>query len=104
MSTQIHQLEDSLGEPLFQRVGRKLILTAAGRMALEYAEEIFGLGAELQAAFGQGMESKPNRLNVVSWIHCRSSSPGSCCARYSHGFHPCDWSAMRECWRISSCG
>ncbi len=64
MSTQIHQLEDSLGEPLFQRSGRKLILTAAGRMALEYAEEIFGLGAELQAAFGQGMESKPNRLNV----------------------------------------
>lgn len=64
MSTQIHQLEDSLGEPLFQRSGRKLILTAAGRVAMEYAEEIFGLGAELQAAFAQGMESKPNRLNV----------------------------------------
>lgn len=47
LSGQIKILEDRLGKPLFAREGRGLALTEAGRMALEYAEEIFGLGAEL---------------------------------------------------------
>jgi len=64
MSTQIHQLEDALGEPLFLRSGRRLILTAAGRLALEYAEEIFSLGDQMQAAFAQGVGEGPRRLHV----------------------------------------
>jgi len=47
LSGQIKILEDRLGQPLFTRLGRSLELTEAGRMALEYAEEIFALGAEM---------------------------------------------------------
>ena len=47
LSAQIHALEDRLGEKLFSRAGRKLALTDVGRVALRYADEIFGLGREL---------------------------------------------------------
>lgn len=55
LSSQIRQLEEALGEPLFERQGRRLELTEAGRTALRYAEEIFGLGAELVSA----LEGRP---------------------------------------------
>ena len=48
LSTQIRALEDQLGHPLFIRSGRSLLLTEAGRMALDYADTIFALGSELQ--------------------------------------------------------
>ena len=47
LSGQIKILEDRLGTLLFNRVGRSLELTEAGRLALEYAEEIFALGSEM---------------------------------------------------------
>ncbi len=47
LSAQIRQLEDRLGEPLFVRQGRRLVLTETGQMALAYAENIFGLGQEM---------------------------------------------------------
>jgi LysR family transcriptional activator of nhaA len=47
LSTQLRQLEDSLGHPLFERRGRRLELTEAGRIALDHAETIFAAGAEL---------------------------------------------------------
>lgn len=47
LSGQIKLLEDRLGTLLFNRVGRSLELTQAGRLALEYAEEIFALGSEM---------------------------------------------------------
>lgn len=50
LSGQIKLLEDSLGTALFARQGRTLELTDAGRLALEYAEEIFTLDAELEQA------------------------------------------------------
>lgn len=50
LSSQIKLLEDRLGRRLFRKSGRKLELTEDGRVALRYAEEIFGLGSELEAA------------------------------------------------------
>jgi LysR family transcriptional activator of nhaA len=47
ISAQISALEESLGEPLFRRSGRSLVMTGAGRRAFEVAEEIFSLGQEL---------------------------------------------------------
>lgn len=47
ISGQLKLLEESLGGELFRRVGRKLELTDAGRVALAYAEEIFPRGEEL---------------------------------------------------------
>ena len=37
VSFQIRQLEQELGVPLFDRIGRSVSLTAAGRKALDYA-------------------------------------------------------------------
>jgi len=47
ISTQIKSLEDRLGQALFERKGRGLILTERGRVALAYADDIFALGTEL---------------------------------------------------------
>src|ERR1700736_3773844 len=46
ISGQIHRLEEVLGEELFSRKGRNLVLTDAGRVAFRYADEIFALGRE----------------------------------------------------------
>lgn len=48
LSGQISQLEEKLGVDLFRRVGRRLELAEAGRLALSYAEEIFQVGGELE--------------------------------------------------------
>jgi len=50
VSTQIRALETSLGEKLFSRVGRNLVLTEAGRVVYRYADEIFSLGQEIRGA------------------------------------------------------
>ncbi|RYY95227.1 MAG: LysR family transcriptional regulator, partial [Comamonadaceae bacterium] len=54
LSTQIRQLEEQLGQPLFERRGRVLQLTEAGRLALGYADSIFTAGTELLAVLGEG--------------------------------------------------
>lgn len=48
ISGQIGLLEKALGVELFQRAGRGLALTEAGRLALSYAEEIFQVGGALE--------------------------------------------------------
>ena len=50
ISTQLRLLEDQLGEPLFVRHGRRLVLTELGRVVQSYADEIFALGHDLQRA------------------------------------------------------
>jgi len=50
ISGQIQLLGDRLGGPLFEKVGRRLVLTETGQLALNYAKEIFSLGSELEAA------------------------------------------------------
>ncbi|WP_370401968.1 LysR family transcriptional regulator [Sulfitobacter sp. JB4-11] len=47
VSVQIKQLEAQLGHALFERRGRQLILTEAGRIALDHADTIFASGREL---------------------------------------------------------
>ena len=49
LSTQIKTLEASLGHNLFERRGRGLILTEAGRIALDHAEAIFRTADDLTA-------------------------------------------------------
>jgi len=50
ISAQIKLLEEALEVRLFDRAGRGLRLTEAGRVTKSYAEEIFALGRELEAA------------------------------------------------------
>jgi LysR family transcriptional regulator, transcriptional activator of nhaA len=47
LSVQIQALEASLGHALFERQGKRLVLTEAGTIALDYANAIFAAGAEL---------------------------------------------------------
>ncbi|MZR11639.1 LysR family transcriptional regulator [Maritimibacter sp. DP07] len=49
LSVQIKQLEERLGHDLFERRGRQLVLTEAGRIALDHADAIFATGQELVA-------------------------------------------------------
>jgi LysR family transcriptional regulator, transcriptional activator of nhaA len=64
ISEQIKELEEALGEALFRRSGRSNVLTDAGQIVLRYAEEIFGLGAELISAVKQRPGVQTLRLYV----------------------------------------
>ena len=65
LSTQIRQLEDRLGEALFVREGRSLVLTDTGQLVLSYAENIFGLGQEMLGRL-EGRSEGMLRLRVGS--------------------------------------
>lgn len=64
ISGQIHRLEHVLGEKLFVRSGRSLVLTESGRVAFRYANEIFALGEQLQDALKGQLTGQPLRLVV----------------------------------------
>jgi len=49
LSAQIRTLEDRLGHALFERRGRRLLLTEAGRIALAHADAIVATGEDLVA-------------------------------------------------------
>ncbi|MEP7329026.1 MAG: LysR family transcriptional regulator [Betaproteobacteria bacterium] len=65
LSAQIKQLEERLGEPLFAREAKRLVLTARGRLVFSYAEDIFGLGQEMLGRL-QGYSEGMIRLRVGS--------------------------------------
>jgi LysR family transcriptional activator of nhaA len=64
LSTQIRQLEGQLGQPLFIRQGRTLVLTEAGRIALGYADTIMTAGQELVATFKEGRRRELQVLRI----------------------------------------
>src|SRR5512140_3427296 len=53
VSVQIQKLEEDLGHALFERRGRQLVLTEAGRIALDHADAIFAMSRELVATLGE---------------------------------------------------
>jgi LysR family transcriptional activator of nhaA len=70
LSAQLASLEHSLRGPLFERRGRRLVLTALGEQVASYADDIFRLGAELQdVAHGGSTERRSTlRIGVVGSI------------------------------------
>lgn len=66
ISNQIKTLEGSLGQRLFERRGRRLVLTDVGRMVLRYADDIFRTGRELQQAV-KGLPTG-DRLRLVAGV------------------------------------
>jgi len=64
ISGQIRALERSLGEQLFTKSGRRLALTEVGRTVYRYADEIFGIGRELQDALKGRPSGRPLTLVV----------------------------------------
>jgi len=65
VSSQIRQLEERLGDSLFVREGRRLVLTDTGQLVLAYADNIFGLGQEMLGRL-QGRSAGVTRLRVGS--------------------------------------
>jgi len=64
ISGQVRRLEEVLGEKLFDRVGRNLVLTDAGRTVFRYADEIFSLGQDLMSTLKGRPSTRPLRLTV----------------------------------------
>ncbi|MBS0321326.1 MAG: LysR family transcriptional regulator [Proteobacteria bacterium] len=64
VSAQIRELEDHAGLPLFERVGRKTYLTAAGTELRHYAEAILVLVREADEAMARLQGVAGGKLNV----------------------------------------
>jgi LysR family transcriptional activator of nhaA len=64
LSGQIRILETQLGVRLLTRAGRGLSLSEPGRVVFKYAEEIFGLGRELQDAIKGRLVGRPSTVVV----------------------------------------
>jgi LysR family transcriptional activator of nhaA len=64
ISGQVRRLEDVIGEKLFERVGRRLVLTGVGRTVFRYADEIFALGQDLMGTLKGRVSARPLRLTV----------------------------------------
>ncbi|HEX5819383.1 MAG TPA: transcriptional activator NhaR [Gemmatimonadales bacterium] len=64
ISGQLRTLEQALGERLFERRGRNLVLTETGHVIYRYAEEIFSLGDELLRTLQGQPTSGPLRFAV----------------------------------------
>lgn len=70
LSMQISALETYLGHPLFERTGRRLVLTEAGVIALNFADAIFAKGDELLGTFGrlEGPQLKVLRVGALATL------------------------------------
>ena len=62
LSVQIRKLEDQLGHALFMREGKQLILTEAGRIALDHADAVFAAGDELLGVLGRATNSVARQI------------------------------------------
>jgi len=64
ISGQLKLLEESVGDSLFIRSGRKLQLTETGEVVNLYADEIFTLGSELAQRVSNKSNGSPAKLNI----------------------------------------
>ncbi|WP_341022585.1 LysR family transcriptional regulator [Brevundimonas diminuta] len=64
LSVQIQKLEHQVGHALFERAGRKLVLTEAGQIALDYADTVFLAGDELLSTLSERATDRRQILRV----------------------------------------
>ena len=64
VSVQLGKLESQLGHPLFERSGKQLVLTEAGRIALDYADTVFEAGEELLSTLAGRPKANRQTLRV----------------------------------------
>ena len=69
VSMQIQKLEAELGHALFERRGKQLLLTEAGRIALDHADAIFARGDELESA----LQERGKQRTCCAWARWRRS-------------------------------
>ena len=66
LSAQLKQFEDTMGVQLFHRDGKRLILSEQGKVALEYAKDIFSKGGELYQVLQSSTVAKKTVFRVGS--------------------------------------
>ena len=64
LSLQIKQLEHNMGVALFERSGRRLVLTDMGRRVQAYADDIFNTGEELESFLSKGVQVETQHLSI----------------------------------------
>lgn len=64
ISAQLKTFEESVGQPLFERRGRNLVLTETGELVRRYADDIFGLSRELSDSLKGRSTGKTLQLRV----------------------------------------
>jgi len=64
ISAQIRTLERAVGQRLFQRHGRTLVLTDVGRLVYRHADEIFSIGRDLMESLRGRAAGRPVQLVV----------------------------------------
>ncbi|MBI3086319.1 MAG: LysR family transcriptional regulator [candidate division NC10 bacterium] len=72
VSKHVLDLEEELGTKLFHRLGRRIVLTEAGRLMADYAERIFVLADEARRALEELQGLERGRLHLGA-----SSTPGN---------------------------
>ncbi len=82
ISNQLKTLEQSLGQKLFQRTGRQLVLTEMGGRVFRYADEIFTIGQDLQHYLAGNQEGDPRQRLLIGitdslpkWVSYRILEP-----------------------------
>lgn len=64
LSQQIRALEQRIGSPLFQRLGKKVYVTEAGEILLKHSRNIFHELEQAQAAFNEIQGMQRGRLRI----------------------------------------
>jgi len=77
VSGQLKSLEEAIGEPLFERGGRPLALSATGELVYRYADAMFVIGSELSEQVREQRPRQPPRLRIGA----RDSVPESITCR-----------------------
>lgn len=64
ISGQLKLLDESVGQALFNRSGRRLVLSEMGRLVFDYADDIFSIGSELSNVVRGQQKGGPSLLSV----------------------------------------
>ncbi len=93
LSAQLKQFEEKLGVELFERQHKRLILTDSGRIALEYAREIFKLGEEMKGVLQERLV--PNKIPVnLGILDGVSKTIGALMIEKAFHYAPCTVSSI----------
>ena len=102
VSTQIALLEDELGVPLFDRVGKSVRLTDAGQTFLQYARTLLTTAQQAKAALQPAPEARGTLRVAIADSLCSALMPGlleqfhALCPRVEVSLRAANTREMRE--------
>lgn len=94
LSQQIKILEDEVGIPLFDRIGKKTALTEAGKILLRHSERVFYEIEQAEAALRDLNGLQLGKLTIGSLLTCVSYLLPPAIARFKHLYPNVDLSVQ----------